>query len=82
MTSRLTIQSIVVCSEEALREAKRCCDKLKEMEESLVPLEELERMHSEGNEMISCDRLKQAEEWNNLSNKVERIGELCAHPLI
>ena len=62
-----------------MRKAKGDCDKLKERveeEESLVTLDELEQIHTEGNEMISSDKQKLIENRHHSSSEIERIGEL------
>ena len=66
-------------SEEALREARGDSDKLKEKAEeknSLATLGELEQMHTEPNEMVMSDKQALAEDQDQFSNSVDRIGKL------
>ena len=63
--------------EQAVREAKRDSDKLKEREEeSLVTQNQLRQIHTEANKMFSSDKQALTEDRDQFSRDVDRIGEL------
>jgi len=73
---------LIVCSEEAVREAKGDRDKLKERveeEESLATLNELEQIHTEANEMVLSDKQALTEDRDRFSSDMDRIGEFCSY---
>ena len=65
-------------AEEAVREAKGDCDRLKERvveKESPVTLEELEQIHAEADERVLSEKKALTEDRDQLSSHMDRIGE-------
>ena len=65
-------------AEEAVREAKGDCDKLKERVVEGVStgsLEELEKIHAEAEERVLSEKQALTEDRDQLSSRMDRIGE-------
>ena len=75
---KLISRATLVCSGEAVREAKGGCDRLKERyeeEESLFTLDDLEQMHTDAVETVATEKRALTKDRDQFSRDVDRIGE-------